>query len=85
MNKRSVSVLATVLLLAAFALPAHAAHCPADVKAIDHALSKSSLSAQQKSQVQSLRDEGEALHKAGKHKEAVDKLAEAMRIILNSM
>ena len=44
MNKRSVSILATTLFLAAFALPGHAAHCPADVKAIDHALSKASLS-----------------------------------------
>lgn len=85
MNKRSVSILATTLLLAAFALPGHAAHCPADVKAIDHALSKANLSAQQKSEVQKLRDEGEALHKAGKHKESVDTLAEAMRIILSSM
>jgi hypothetical protein len=32
-----------------------------------------------------LRDEGEALHKAGNHQESVKVLAKAMRIILNSM
>ena len=85
MKKRLVTTVLGTVLLAALALPAQAAHCPADVKAIDHALPKSNLSAQQKAQVQMLRDEGEALHNAGKHKESVDKLAEAMRIILNGM
>ena len=58
---------------------------PADVKAIDHALTKATLSADQKAQVQKLRDEGDALHKSGAHKDSVGKLAEAMRIILNNM
>ncbi len=39
----------------------------------------------QKAAVTKLRDEGDALHKAGKHKESVDKLAEAMRAMRNSM
>ena len=31
--------------------------------------------------VKALRAEGEALHKAGKHKESVEKLAEALKLI----
>ena len=85
MKKRLVSAAVGTVFLAALALPAHAFHCPADVKAIDHALPKSNLSAQQKADVQKLRDEGEALHNAGKHKESVGKLAEAMRMLLKSM
>jgi hypothetical protein len=85
MKKRLVSAVVSILFLTAFALPAHAFHCPADVKAIDHALPKSNLSAQQKAEVEKLRNEGEALHNAGKHKDSVGKLAEAMRILLNNM
>lgn len=77
--------LAAGVLLSLASAPVLAFHCPADVKAIDHALSKSNMSEMQMTDVKKLRDEGEALHKAGKHKEAVDKLAEAMRMILNSM
>lgn len=80
----SRSLIAAALLALASA-PAMAAHCPADVKAIDHALSKSGMSSSQMTEVKKLRDEGEALHKAGKHKEAVDTLSQAMRMILNSM
>jgi hypothetical protein len=78
------SLLAAAVVLA-FATPALAFHCPADVKAIDNALPKANLSAAQKAEVKALRDEGEALHTAGAHKESVGKLAEAMRIILNNM
>lgn len=77
--------LLTLPILAAFATPVLAGHCPADIAAIDNALGKANLSAEQKAQVQSLRDQGEAQHKAGDHKKSVDTLAEAMRIILNSM
>ena len=75
----------TAALLVAFSAPALAYHCPADVKAIDNALSKSNLTATQKSEVMKLRDEGEAQHKAGKHQDAVNTLSDAMRKILNSM
>ena len=85
MKKRLVTAAVGTVLLAALALPAQAFHCPADVKAIDHALPKSNLSADQKAEVKKLRDEGEALHNAGKHKESVGKLAQAMRLILNGM
>lgn len=78
------SLLAAVVAVA-FAAPALAAHCPADVKAIDAAMSKVKLSSAQMTEVSSLRNEGDALHKAGSHKESVDKLAKAMRLILNNM
>jgi hypothetical protein len=68
-----------------YATSALAFHCPADVKAIDNALGKAQLSQAQKAEVMSLRNEGEALHKAGSHKDSVGKLSEAMRLILNNM
>lgn len=72
-------------LVIGMATPALAGHCPADVKAIDAALSKTQLSQAQKDEVMSLRNEGEALHKAGSHRESEGKLSEAMRLILNNM
>ena len=78
------SLLAPALLVA-FSAPALAFHCPADVNATDNALLKSNLTAPQKADVMKLRDEGEALHNAGKHQESVNVLAKAMRIILNNM
>lgn len=57
-------------------------HCPADMKKIDAALAKNpKLSAAQASEVKGLRAEGEKLHKAGKHQESVDTLANAMKIL----
>ena len=77
------TLLAAAVVIA-FTTPSWAFHCPADIAAIDNALPKSNMSAADKAKVMSLRNEGEALHNAGSHKESVDKLAEAMRIILNS-
>jgi len=71
--------------LTIFSAPALALHCPADVKAIDKALTKVNLSAKQSEEVKLLRDEGEAQHKAGNHAESAKTLAEAMRIILNNL
>jgi hypothetical protein len=73
--------LATFAALAFAASTASAFHCPADMKKIDAALPKAKLSAQQKSEVQKLRADGEKLHKAGKHQESVDTLAKAMKIL----
>ncbi len=82
MIARSLGIGALLVFLSA---PALAFHCPADVKAIDHALEKANLGAEQEATAKALRDEGAALHEAGNHKEAVDKLSEAMRTILNSL
>ena len=81
MNRFVLLAAAAATLVSTQAL---AGHCPADVKAIDHAMSKMSLPTAQMSEVKALRDKGDALHKAGKHKESTAALAKAMRIILNS-
>lgn len=73
-------VLAAALAFASSA--ALAFHCPADMKKIDAALAKNpKLSAQQAADVKKARADGEALHKAGKHKESVETLAKAMAIL----
>jgi hypothetical protein len=61
---------------------AFAFHCPKDMKAIDDALAKNpKLTMEQTAEVKKYRAEGEAFHKAGKHQEAVDTLAKAMKIL----
>ena len=80
MFARIFTVAAVLALLSA---PAFASQCPLDVKAIDAGLSTVNLSADNKAEVIALRNEGDALHSAGKHKESVDKLTEAMRIMLH--
>ena len=73
------------LLMAALLSASSAAlafHCPADMKKIDAAMSKSpGLSADKLAEVRKYRADGEALHKAGKHQESVDTLAKAMKIL----
>jgi hypothetical protein len=73
-------------LVAAAALAAAgtalAFHCPADMAKIDAALAKNpKLTAAQLAEVKKQRADGEALHKAGKHQEAVDTLAKAMKTL----
>ena len=76
----------TRILLAAAALAlstgALANHCPLDMKAIDEALGKNpQLSAEQMAEVKKYRSEGEALHKSGKHKDSVETLGKAKKIL----
>lgn len=79
MKIRSLVVAASIALASGTAL---AAHCPKDMAAIDAALEgKPQLSAAQVDEVKKLRAEGEALHKAGKHKESVETLDKAMKIL----
>ena len=86
MIKRSLIAAAVAVAVSSAAFsPAQAFYCPKTVKAIDAALGKSMLSADQKSKVKGLRDKGLAQHKAGDHKDAVKSLAEGVRIILNNM
>lgn len=74
--------IATTIALAALSTSALAFHCPADMKKIDAALAKNpSLSQAQMDEVKKRRADGETLHKAGKHQEAVDTLAKAMQIL----
>lgn len=61
---------------------AFANHCPADMKAIDEALSKKpSIAAAEIDEAARLRAEGEVFHKAGKHKESMESLARARKIL----
>jgi len=79
MKKSNIAV-ATALLFAATS--AYAFHCPAEMKKIDAALAKNpKLEASQMAEVKKYRAEGEALHKAGKHQESLDTLAEAEKIL----
>jgi hypothetical protein len=73
--------LAVTVILAAFASLAWAHNCPNEVKAIDAALPKAKLDAQQQAEVKKLRDEGESLHKAGKHSESMASLNKAKGIL----
>jgi hypothetical protein len=75
--------LKSLIAVAAFAVaPAFAFHCPQDMAKIDAALAKNpQLSAADMAEVKKLRTEGETLHKAGKHQEAVDTLAKAMKLL----
>lgn len=78
--KRTTLGLAAAMIFASGA--ALAGHCPQDMKAIDEALAKKpSLSADKMAEVKKLRADGEAAHKAGKHKESTDQLEKAMGIL----
>ena len=79
------SMLGAAVALALFSGPALAGHCPLDVKAVDDGLAKATLADDVRAEVQKLRDEGEALHNAGKHSESVNTLSHAMRLILSNM
>ncbi len=62
--------------------PAFAGTCPLMVKNIDAALAAMpDLSAEQIAEVTSLRDEGDAQHKAGQHTESVETLQKAKDIL----
>ena len=78
MIKRTLAA-AAVLVLAAN--PALAGHCPKDVKAIDAALEGSTLSQAKVSEVKALRDQGNQLHKSGKHGDSLGTLHKAMAIL----
>ncbi|MCK0507247.1 hypothetical protein [Aromatoleum anaerobium] len=70
------------LLAMALSGGAFAFHCPAEMKKIDEALAKNPmLAAEQMTEVKQLRAEGETLHKAGKHQEALDSLEKAKKIL----
>jgi hypothetical protein len=79
MKIRNIVVAAGLALASSAAL---AFHCPADMKAIDEAMSKNpKLSAEQMADVKKYRAEGETLHKAGKHQESIDTLDKAKKIL----
>jgi len=70
-----------VVGLAFVASSAFAFHCPKDMKKIDEAIPNSKISAEQMQEVKKLRAEGEKLHKEGKHKESLEALEKAEKIL----
>ena len=77
--KLYVPVAAALML---FATAAFAFHCPADMKKIDDAMAKNpKLTEAQMTDVKKYRAEGEAMHKAGKHKESRAELSKAMALL----
>ncbi len=60
---------------------AFANSCPKEMKAIDAALPKASLSAAQMTEVKTLRADGEKFHKEKKHAEALEALGKAKKIL----
>jgi hypothetical protein len=76
---RKIALLVAALFVAG---TASANSCPTHMKKIDEALAKKpQLSAAQMEEVKKYRAEGEAQHKAGKHKESMDALGKAEKIL----
>jgi len=75
-------LLTAVFGLALLAGPAFAFQCPANIRQIDQALaSNTQISEADKAKAKALRDQGEKLHKEGKHADSMQQLAEAKRIL----
>jgi hypothetical protein len=77
--KLYIPVVAALML---FTTAAFANNCPNDMKKIDEAMAKKpTLTAAQMADVKKYRAEGEAMHKAGKHKESAAELSKAMAML----
>lgn len=72
-------ILAVALSVAAPLAFAHG--CPKEMKAIDEKLPSAKLSAADMTKVKSLREEGEKLHKEGKHTESMATLGQAKKML----
>ncbi len=77
--KVSSIVIATLFALSSGV--AVASSCPKEMKAIDAALPSAKLSAAQMTEVKKLRADGETFHKDGKHKDSLDALNKAKKIM----
>jgi hypothetical protein len=64
-----------------FSAMASAHGCPGEMRAIDAKVPTASLPAADMSKVKALREEGEKLHKEGKHTESMKALAEAKKLL----
>ncbi len=75
-------LLIAMAVLIGISSPAFAKHCPKDAKIIEQALGKATgLTKMQWTEAQALRDKGMALHKSGKHGEAIKALHAATKIL----
>ncbi len=70
------SMIIAVVLVFGFATPALAGHCPKDIRKVSAALAD-----QDNARARNLRDKGQSLHTAGKHKESLAALHQAMKIL----
>ncbi len=78
-KKTIITAVAVVFSLGAFVTSAQAAHCPKDVKLIKAAMSK--LDKGKMMMAKDMADKGLALHKAGKHGEAIEVLHKEMKTL----
>jgi hypothetical protein len=79
---RSLLAATAVSAVALAATPAFAFHCPQEMAKIDKALAAGpKLSEADLTKVKQLRAKGEEEHKAGKHQESLDTLAQAEKIL----
>ncbi len=88
MNRTILAVTAAFAVSTVASAPAFGFHCEKDMKKIDatlaakhHWMRSTSISGSQLAKVKALRADGKRLHESGKHQEAVDVLAEAMKIL----
>ena len=78
-RKTIITAVFAIFALGAFTAPALAAHCPKDVKKIQAAMSK--LDKGKMMTAKEMSDKGMALHKAGKHGEAIKVLHKEMEAL----
>ncbi len=64
-----------------FVTTASAHGCPGEMRAIDAKMPTTKLPAAEMSKVKALREEGEKLHKEGKHTESMKALADAKKLL----
>ncbi|MDH3229583.1 MAG: hypothetical protein OEN55_07320 [Alphaproteobacteria bacterium] len=69
-------LLVAMIVIFGFASPVLAAHCPKDANLI-----KEALAGQSNDEAKALLDKGVALHSSGNHKESLDALHEAMKLL----
>mgnify|MGYP006179879583 CR=1 FL=1 len=72
-------VLGSLILFSATIAAAHG--CPGEMRAIDAKVPSANLPVAEMSKVKALREEGEKLHKEGKHAESMKALAEAKKLL----
>jgi hypothetical protein len=88
MKRTMLAATVALAVSTAASAPAFGFHCPRDMKKIDdtlatkhHWMRSTSVSGSQLARIKALRADGERLHQSGKHEEAVEALAGAMKIL----
>ena len=79
MKKNTVRIL--MFTGALFVGSVNAGSCPLDMRKIDAAMATSELSMSDMERVKALREEGERLHKSGKHADSVAVLDQAKKLL----